>query len=164
MALFMQLKDAKSQLVLSAALKKGLEYLLKFDPKFFQGKEDGFSEKVVIDGENVFANHSVYKTKPVSKARFEAHRKYIDLQIIWQGQENIEVTSLDNLKNKTKYDPQKDIVFYKFFKAASLIMNPGYLAVLYPTDAHAPGVSSGCQKVVFKTVVKVKIKNKKKIV
>jgi YhcH/YjgK/YiaL family protein len=141
----------------NARLRSGLEYLLRFDPAMFRGKKPGFVEKRVIAGENVYAMHQVYTTKPVSQARFEAHRKYIDLQIIWKGRESIAVVPVQGLKVVTPYDAGNDIEFYKFFRSTSLIMQPGIVAVLFPSDAHAPCLTDARSRVVFKTVVKVKI-------
>jgi YhcH/YjgK/YiaL family protein len=138
-------------------MRLGLKYLESFDPAFFDGKKPGFVEKIEIAGAALYATHQVYETKPLSRARFEAHRRHIDLQIVWRGEERILVDALDGLAPVTPYDPGKDIEFFAVRAASVLIMRPGVVAVLYPSDAHAPCVSSGRKRVVAKTVVKVRI-------
>ncbi len=134
-----------------------LKYLRGLDKKILSGKPVGYSNKVEIRGKDIFAIHQVYKTKPVKEARFEAHRKYIDLQYIWKGEELIPISFSGKLKVIRKYDKEKDVEFYKYFPAISLVMEPGDLAILYPSDAHAPGLVSKKQQLVRKTVVKVKV-------
>jgi YhcH/YjgK/YiaL family protein len=99
----------------------------------------------------------VYETKPVIQARFEAHRRYIDIQTIWSGEELIYVSGLKGLKSLAPYDSEKDIEFFSFLGSAALLMKPGIAAVLFPSDAHAPSILSGKSGIVAKTVVKVRV-------
>jgi len=157
MAVYAAISELGSQCAMSAPLKAGIEYLSQFDPILFQDKLPGFSEKVYIDGDGVYATHQIYETKPGLQARFEAHRRYIDIQTIWSGEELIYVAGLKGLKVLTPYDSEKDIEFFSFFGAAALLMKPGVAAVLSPPDAHAPCISSGKPGIVAKTVVKVRV-------
>ena len=45
--------------------------------------------KYPIDGENIFALVSEYKTKLESEGKLEAHKKYIDVQYVLNGEELI---------------------------------------------------------------------------
>ncbi len=155
MAVYAEIQELFAQCEMSAEFNAALEYLLKFDPAYFKDKEPGFSLKVPIRGDSVYAVHQVYKTKPLSSARYEAHRKYIDIQVVWKGREVIYVASLSGLSRQTSYDRKKDIEFFDFFKGAGLNMISGMAAVLYPSDAHAPGISMGGGNIIFKTVIKV---------
>lgn len=157
MAIYGKINDIVTQNILADKIKAGLEYLIGLNSNFLSGKPAGYAEKVEICGEEVYAIHQVNNTKPASLARFEAHRKYIDLQYIWEGEEIISVTSPDNLKAIIPYDEQKDIVFYEYFRSSFLIMKPGMLAIFYPCDAHAPGIAFKKQQLVSKTVVKVRV-------
>lgn len=157
MAVYGKLGDILEQNIFNGKIKQGLEYLTGLNKNFLSDKPQGYVEKVEISGRDIYASHQVYKTKSVDEARFEAHREYIDLQYVWQGQEVISITDRDNLAILTPYDKQKDIQFFKYFPAASLLMKPGMLAILYPHDAHAPGINFKRQQLVRKTVVKVRI-------
>ena len=43
--------------------------------------------KTPIDGENIYINFSEYETKPGEKVVLESHRKYIDIQVMVEGEE-----------------------------------------------------------------------------
>ena len=43
--------------------------------------------KYPIDGDNIFALVSEYKTKSEAEGKLEAHRKYIDVQYVISGEE-----------------------------------------------------------------------------
>lgn len=85
-------------------------------------------------GAGISANVSEYA--PGDGGKFEAHRKYIDLQYIVSGNELIEVLPLDEVKDSTGYEP--DIEFFAAQTSASnvLVMNAGTFAVFEPHDAH----------------------------
>ena len=107
--------------------------------------------------ENVYANVEEYKTK--EQGFFEAHKNYIDIQILLSGEEIIEYTPLDGLKTKEEYNPSRDIAFY--FDGTNHVLPikllPGFFTVLYPHDAHKPQIISNSAQIVKKVVVKVKL-------
>lgn len=156
MAVYGKIEDIVKQNIFNDKIKIGLEYLSGLDESFLCGKPAGYSEKVEIRDKDVYAIHQVNMTKPQSQARFEAHRKYIDLQYIWEGDEIISITSPDKLKTIIPYDNKKDVIFYKYFRSSSLVMKPGMLAILYPCDVHAPGIALKKRQLVKKTVIKVR--------
>ena len=41
--------------------------------------------KYAIDGEKVYYVIERYKTRPMSQGRLEAHKKYIDIQVVLSG-------------------------------------------------------------------------------
>ncbi len=108
-----------------------------------------------IDGSRLYASVAAYETGPVEARRFEAHRAYIDVQVLLAGEERIDVSLERDLPVAEAYDPQKDVIFFKppTF-AASLPMRPGWFAVFYPHDIHRPGVHLGEKQRVRKIVLK----------
>lgn len=156
MADYGTIEELKALLKDQPLLLQGLEYIAQFDPAYFKAQEPGFSERVAIAGDAVYASHQVYLTKPLSQARYETHKKYIDIQVVWNGEEIIEVTGLQGLNTTVPYDAEKDIEFFEYFPGKQLIIKPGLIAVLYPEDAHAPCLDYKQQQVVAKTVVKIK--------
>ncbi len=113
--------------------------------------------KYEIQGDNIFAIITSYNTRESHK--FEAHREYVDIQCLLDGQEVVESTTLDGLAVDTPYDRQKDITLYtktERGKAISLL-EPGIFIAFFPHDAHMPGVSAGdSPEFVKKVVVKIK--------
>ena len=76
----------------------------------------GFPEqegKVEIIGDRIFANIDRYKTKPETKCRMEAHRQYIDIQVLFSGQEIIAWHPVGELEETVPYDSAKDVGFYE---------------------------------------------------
>lgn len=156
MAIYGNIDDLAQQAAFGSAVLAGIKYLKTLGPGFLADKPVGYAAKTEIRGTDMFATHQVYETKPVRRARYEAHRNYIDLQYVWEGTELIAVASLEALKTIVPYDKEKDIEFFKYFPAASFVMEPGVLAILFPSDAHAPCLSVKKPQVVRKTVVKMR--------
>lgn len=106
-----------------------------------------------------FANVESYTTKNIGAAKFEAHRDYIDIQLLVSGKEHIFYTYLDNLTEEAPYDKTRDIVFYKddVNHEDYVTLNGINFAMIFPHEAHAPQVSISDAEVVKKVVVKVKM-------
>ena len=135
---------------LSENLSKGFSWLQKNDLK---NLKDG---KYDIDGNKIYASIQTYETK--EDAKYEAHRKYIDIQYIVNGEEKIGVTDLSNCISCTNYDESKDIEFFDIEKKDEYLdLDEGYFMILYPQDAHKPSISKDKTSTVKKVVVKVAI-------
>lgn len=127
----------------------------------FLRKVDGTQElgRHDIDGDNVFALVQTYETKPIEKALFEAHRKYIDVQFIHSGRETILWAPLEAMQEQTlAYNETKEAALWKLVPDVTpLHMSAGHFAILYPEDAHAPCIEWEKTEQVFKVVVKVAV-------
>ena len=106
-----------------------------------------------IDGAALFALVSDYVPKIESDGRWEAHRKYIDLQYVARGAERIGVAPIGRLA-AGEYNEQKDITWLTgagdFVTVAA-----GQFMLLWPGDAHMPGIETGFVGPVRKVVVKI---------
>ena len=146
------LSELSEQALLNERMMKALEYLQQA-----QGLDlpDG---RVEIDAERVYALVQSYDSKPkTDQPRFEAHRRYVDMQFIVSGKEHIGWAPLETLQAVTDYNEAKD-VFHGTVESEGITfvkIGAGQLAVLYPADAHAPGLSIGVPAPVKKIVVKV---------
>jgi biofilm protein TabA len=110
----------------------------------------------VIDGERIYASVATYETAGREERRFEAHRKYIDAQVLLEGEESIDVSLGQDLSILETYDDNKDVMFLAAPRQfASLPMKPGYFAVFFPHDIHRPGCHLGGKCRVRKIVVKI---------
>lgn len=111
-----------------------------------------------IDGDNLYASVSEALTKNEEDAKFEAHRKYIDIQHVIIGSEQMSVTPLSDKKEElVPYDPAKDVEFMTVNKTVSYVATPDKFFIFFPGDIHRPSVKIGENKIVRKVVVKVKI-------
>jgi YhcH/YjgK/YiaL family protein len=116
--------------------------------------------RVEIDGERLFASFSAYATSPREERRFEAHRKYIDVQMVLEGEEAIDVSLESDLAPLEAYDPEKDVAFLAPpppHLCSTLAMKSGRVAVFFPQDAHRPGCNLRGGSKVRKIVIKVLI-------
>lgn len=113
-----------------------------------------------ILSDSIYVNIEEYNTKDIEVASFESHDKYIDIQLLLFGAENIYYTSKENLNIKTPYDTNRDIAFYSdSVKEYPFIKLDGTnFMMIFPHEAHAPQVSinSSTQKV-LKVVAKIKV-------
>lgn len=108
--------------------------------------------------EDFFYTVLSYETKLPEQNCYESHRKYVDIQYIIEGIEQISVAPLEGMEIKVAYDEKKDIGFYDTAEGtATFVLTRGGYAVLYPKDAHKPGVCVDKPAYVRKIVGKVKI-------
>jgi YhcH/YjgK/YiaL family protein len=112
--------------------------------------------RIEIEGERLYASVAGYETGAREERRYEAHRRYIDVQVLLEGEEAIDVSLERDLTPLEVYDPQRDVMFLKPpGHTASLPMRPGWFAVFYPHDVHRPGCHLEGKRRVRKIVMKV---------
>lgn len=111
--------------------------------------------RIELDGNKVFAMIQHYDTKPKEQGVWEAHRKYIDIQYVAQGQELMGYANLEHLQ-AGDYDAEKDFVLLKG-EGSYVLMKPGTFVILGPQDAHIPQVAVDVPQPVKKVVVKVAV-------
>ncbi len=143
------LKNAEQYFPLGEKIEKALRYLSNTD---FTNVEPGTYE---IDGENIFAIVQEYNTKPSSSAKWEAHKKYIDIQYMISGKEKMGFTDSRKVIVLQEYHENKDLILYKG-EGNFLIAEEGHFAIFYPTDIHMPQLALNIPKEVKKVVVKVR--------
>lgn len=113
--------------------------------------------KIDLDEDNL-ALEQVYDTKERQNCFFESHLRYIDVQVILDGEEVIEVDNINNFTVDGKYDEAIDLIKYKNIpNSTPLIMKKGYVSIFFPSDAHMPCIQHNHSQKVIKTVVKVKV-------
>ncbi len=106
-----------------------------------------------IDGGNLYALVQEYNTKLKEQGKWEAHRRYIDLQYVVQGAEGIGYANINHLK-QGEYDSSKD--FLPLHGEGDLItVRSGSFVLLMPEDAHMPGMAVGASAPVKKIVIKI---------
>lgn len=123
-----------------------------------RGIAEGESNRVELSG-GAFAIEQVYQTKVRADGFFESHRKYIDVQVIVEGEELMEVASLADMTARQPYNPDRDLLVYADSSAASVLrLSAGGVALFFPEDVHMPSLQAGAKSVlVRKVVVKVPV-------
>lgn len=108
-----------------------------------------------IVGDDLIAIVEHSQGKPREHAQLEAHRKYIDIQLVLEGDEQMGWKPLaDCLNPVSEHSEEKDIRFFHDAPASWIAVPPDHFCIFFPEDAHAPLVGSGqIRKVIFKVAV-----------
>ncbi|MGN0548405.1 MAG: YhcH/YjgK/YiaL family protein [Acutalibacteraceae bacterium] len=110
-----------------------------------------------ILGDELFAAVSRYDTEPREDRRFESHRKYIDIQIVLDGKEELDWAETSSLKmTDNGFERGDDIAFYDGEALSTVILSSAQCAVLFPEDGHRPNVMHKEIENVLKIVFKIK--------
>lgn len=113
--------------------------------------------KYVLDGDELFASVQSYESKKKENRNFEYHNKYIDIQYIIEGDEEICITNLNGAEEAVEFNEDRDVGFVKMPENYTVAhLTDGYYAVMFPDEAHLPGTATKdkCQPI-RKIVVKV---------
>jgi YhcH/YjgK/YiaL family protein len=145
-----QISNEKMYRSLGARFAQALGYLTETDlAELPPGKQ-------TIHGEELFALVNDYVTQPPEKCRFEAHRRYADIQLMVRGIERIGVANLANMAVDEPYSPERDVAFFHG-QGDQITLPAGTFAVFFPHDAHQPGIAVNqplqCRKVVIKVLL-----------
>jgi len=90
-----------------------------------------------IDGKNIFARALTYITRVPENGVWEAHRRYIDLQVMVLGDERVCYAPLSRL-TPGAYDEAKD--FLRLSGQGDVVtLSAGSFMLLWPTDGHMLG-------------------------
>jgi biofilm protein TabA len=97
-----------------------------------------------IQGDRLYVSVQRDDARPREQVVLESHRKYIDIQLLLDGEESIGWRSLDQCKViRSPYDDAKDFMTYSDAPSLWIPMTAGTFAIFFPTDAHAPLAGSG---------------------
>ena len=109
---------------------------------------------LIID-KQLFVIVEIANGRTRAEAKLECHRKYIDIQLVLEGVDEMGWKPLaDCHQPLDEYNDERDIRFFND-TADSWISTPANtFCIFFPDDAHAPLVSSGkIRKVIFKIAV-----------
>ncbi|MBQ9286318.1 MAG: YhcH/YjgK/YiaL family protein [Bacteroidaceae bacterium] len=114
--------------------------------------------KTQIQGDDIFVNVQEAPVKSREEARFETHRRMIDIQIPftdeeehgWTPASQLPMAEYDEGTDMTLHDPKApstpaDIASTYF------TLRPGQFVIYFPTDGHAPAITAtGLRKAIIK--------------
>lgn len=111
--------------------------------------------KHIIDGDKLFCSVATSQGRKREEGLLEAHRKYIDIQYVISGKEEMGFKPVAECKQvKEAYSAEKDIAFYSDAPATWIPVPPGSFIIFFPEDGHAPLIGEGD---ILKAVVKVAV-------
>ncbi|MCR8636816.1 YhcH/YjgK/YiaL family protein [Paenibacillus radicis (ex Xue et al. 2023)] len=133
-------------------LQKALEYIKNTElVQLTAGKYE-------IDGDDLFAVVQEISTVVKSERRAECHSKYIDVQYLISGDEEIIGFARESRENVIVENEleTKDYALYEEINGEmDLVLYPGMFAIFFPSDLHRPGCSRNGGTNIKKVVVKV---------
>ena len=140
---------------LGSKFATAFEYLAKTDfSKLAAGRHD-------VVGNDVFAMVQSYDTRLINAdSLWEAHRKYIDIQYIFEGQEQMGYGPLEPLTITTPFNAENDVVLFKAIPGESydyVRVASGMFTIFAPHDAHQPGMAIDEPQKVSKVVMKISV-------
>lgn len=138
---------------LHPALQKAINFLKETDFNNIK------AQKIIIDGDNMYASIMDAKTDYKQNRRPEAHNKYIDIQFSISGGEIMGYGLYDEkLKVTENKLDEKDVIFYDgAINERFATMESGSYMILFPSDVHRPNCCvNETPQAIRKVVVKVK--------
>jgi YhcH/YjgK/YiaL family protein len=112
--------------------------------------------KIDIDGDIIFATHSITKGIQPEDSKVEIHKKYIDIQMPLTAPETMGWISAEILKDLAVPDnEEKDIAFYNEKATDYVSIYPREFAVFFPEDGHQPCIGTGeIRKIIVKILAR----------
>ena len=102
-------------------------------PEFLAALRD--NQRVELKGDLVYCTRFTYETIPQEESFFEAHRRYLDIHIMVEGEERVDVNRPEDL-NLTDAQEGNDFYAYQGESWHSTVLKPGEFLVVFPGDAH----------------------------
>lgn len=143
------LKNAARYCHLQAGFRQGFEFLQRTDLLALAG-----GRHELLD-DRVFALINRDPGRGHEGARLEAHRKYIDIQYVVDGSEEIGWRPTTECRELVEaYDESRDIMFFADPPHTWIRLPVGKFMIFFPEDAHAPLAATGDN---VKAVIKVAV-------
>ena len=121
-------------------------------PEFLASLRD--NQRVELKWDLVYCTRFTYETIPQEESFFEAHRRYLDIHIMVEGEERVDMNRPEDLK-LTDAQEGNDFYAYQGESWHSTVLKPGEFLVVFPGDAHRIKVQVDGPKTVSKAVFKV---------
>lgn len=121
-------------------------------------KEDHFIPgRSEINSDEQFVIGLEYETKDEKEALWEAHRKYLDIHIILEGDELIYISDITKMISHRDYE--EDYELFEGNREHIIHLQPGHFLMLFPNEVHKTSVFTDKKKLIRKKVFKKLIVN-----
>ncbi len=143
------LENGYHYFALNSGFEKAFQFLVR--PDIAELPTDRYE----IDGDHVYAMVAKDMGRQKEDALLEIHQKYIDIQLLLAGTDNMGWKPRSSCKQPSgDYDLETDIQFFADRPDAWLTTKPGAFAIFFPKDAHMPLISTDqLHKIIVKIAV-----------
>lgn len=114
--------------------------------------------RYILEGDDLYVSIAEGPLKSMEEAKWEAHKKYIDIQYVIRGKEKMGIIPIQKVTPLDAFDIEKDLGFYtaeekeaKYYEAS-----PSTFLIFFPADAHRPSLKVPGFESDKKLVVKIK--------
>ncbi|MBR2299712.1 MAG: YhcH/YjgK/YiaL family protein [Alphaproteobacteria bacterium] len=145
--------DLRQNEICGGYAEEMIELLKSLSKNFLLGRKD-----LSALAEKMYANAEVYNSR--AEGPYESHERFIDVQCVLEGQEEIELCPVDKLSVTEEYDATRDIAFYdgKTPCTDKVILKAGECCIIVPGMGHKPCMDSEGKHFVKKVVFKIPVK------
>lgn len=147
--IYAKLSDAGKYLGLNPNLDRALQLLT---PEFLGSVG---TVRQSIDGDRLYVTRFDVQTSTDDKRLFEHHSRYLDIFTLADGEERVDIATPEKLTLLEQHD---DYWGCKGAAEQGIILTPGSFLVLFPGDAHRPGMAvtepKNISRIVFKVLTK----------
>ena len=147
--IYADLQDAKCYRGIHPRLDRALELLTE---DFLKSVP---TQRTELDGSALFVTRFDVQTSADKARLFEHHRQYLDIFTLAEGCERVDIATPAKLAVTDQHD---DYWGCSGKAEQSVILTPGSFLVLFPGDAHRPGMAvtepKNISRIVFKVLTK----------
>jgi YhcH/YjgK/YiaL family protein len=144
--IYAQLKDAPAYRGIHPRLDRVLELLTE---EFLAGVG---TERRELDGEKLFVTRFDVSTTADDTRLFEYHRRYLDVFVCMRGSEWVDLAKPEALTLREQHD---DYWGASGEAEQGILLKPGSFLVLFPGDAHRPGMAAAQPEAISRIVFKI---------
>lgn len=146
--IFGNLENISEYSFLDEQLQKCFKYVKENDILSYEkGKHE-------IEGDNLFVNIVEYTTTEKENRFWEAHRQYLDVHIMLDGEEQIDVNFISNMKQK-EFEPENDFLPLEGTSNSHVTLRKHDFVIFYPNDGHMTAIKVNEPKAIKKAIFKV---------
>ena len=146
--IYADLKDTKRYRGIHPRLDQALELLTE---DFLRSVP---TQRTELDGSALFVTRFDVKTSADDARLFEYHRRYLDIFAVIEGRERVDIAAPEALTVTEQHD---DYWGGTGEAEQGVILTPGHFLVLFPGDAHRPGMAvkeaENVSRIVFKILL-----------
>jgi biofilm protein TabA len=145
------IKDCERYLSVNKNFEKAFAFLKTLN----KNSEDGSFEFEEFSG-SVCSIETSDLAIEGSEKKLEAHREYLDIHYVIDGAESVGYAHVKNLTAVTDYYAEQDYLLLSG-EMNKIVLNERDFCVVFPEDAHAPGMCGNKNKNLKKAVVKIRL-------
>ena len=149
--IFGNINNLQEYSFLEKQIKKCLIYATEHDLRnFAKGRYE-------IEGDDLFVNVTEYTTTLEEERFWEAHRRYIDLHLMLYGQEQIDISFIQNM-NLKEYLEENDFLPMDGKKNCSVVLSSGDFLICDISDGHRTGIAVEGAESIKKAIFKIRVR------